>query len=96
MAGATLLLSLAVVTPVAPAVRAAPRQVAATDLIGVLANGDPSALPRLGATWFLTDNAGIGEVPGMTRASIIRLNPAQPVDQVMAAVASRPGGVWLV
>lgn len=95
-AGGVLLLSLAVTQPTAPAVRAAVRQTAPTDLIGILSNGDPSALPRLGATWFLTDNAGVGEVSGMTRASIIRLNPAQPVDEVMAAVASRPGGAWLV
>ncbi|HLZ72532.1 MAG TPA: glycosyl hydrolase [Dehalococcoidia bacterium] len=94
--GLAVLFSLAVVRPAAPGARAATRQAAPTDLIGVLANGDPSALPRLGATWFLTDGAGVGEVAGMTRASIIRLNPPQPVDEVMAAVASRPGGAWLV
>ncbi len=96
IAGGALLLSLAVVQPAAPAVRAAVRQAAPTDLIGILANGDPSALPRLGATWYLTGDAGADQVSGMTRASIIRLNPAQPVDQVMAAVAARPGGAWLV
>lgn len=94
--GGALLLGLAAVSPSASGVRAATRQASATDLVGVLANGDPSALARLGATWFLTDNAGVGEVAGMTRASIIRLNPPQPVDQVMAAVASRPGGAWLI
>lgn len=91
--GVALALALTTARHAAPSVQAAP---APTDLVGVLANGDAQALKQLGVNWYLTADAGAGNVAGMSRASIIRLTPPQDPAPVMVAVASRPGAAWLI
>jgi hypothetical protein len=71
-------------------------QSAPLDPVGIVLSGDPAALKRTGVDWYLTYGFDGATVPGMQRASVIRLVDGVDRAALARAVTAAPGSAWII